>query len=773
MPTGAPKHSGRWADAAASKVSPAPRRPPRRALLLLPLAAAWVRPAEAPPAPSFDPAECLAEVRHVLREEGLASPRAAALTAPLERAGDLWVLRLKVARAAVALANGGARAAEPAAALDTAPLGLPGFGAWLKLQASSPSVSDLLSWAAAEPYEPFARDAATLAARLARTATEKTAVREVLASWEARGVPTARAVIDLALALARVAPDAAEARRLRLTLAASHPDAPERDADLFDAVDLKEFEAVVRGGSGELRTARALTLALRAPKEALALLPQAPTAPAARLDVAEVRFLTGDVTGALRLLRSPVPPVFADEQETRRAQALELDAEMRLLLHGEGGVTSARGARRRRAKVLTTAPGPPRPFREETRARAAGLLARAGELLVQPLSDANRRRLAVDAARISLRMGRAADARHLVGQIVLFDPTSGVIAEEFFREAFEAYHQGRFAEAAASFEEQASLYREPAIRRRTTYWAGRAREKNGQQAAARILYASLIAGTSADLYAVWAAAALSLPLPPGPPAPGRFSDDAVPDETAISPPSHELLACGFPDLADDAAEAEGVTDPLFLAILASERGDHRRAAKLLKLRWPELGSPEEGAVPLAARRAYYPIAHAALVEEAAAKASLPSALVFGLIRQESVFTTDLRSRAGAVGLMQLMPATGRQLHRRENHRGRPDLRDPAVNVRLGVAYLRKMLDVFGGDPVLALAAYNAGPARARRWQKDLGALSADEFVESIPAAETRLYVKRVLFFEGAYAALYGLPGGVGPASLASREAGSR
>ena len=120
--------------------------------------------------------------------------------------------------------------------------------------------------------------------------------------------------------------------------------------------------------------------------------------------------------------------------------------------------------------------------------------------------------------------------------------------------------------------------------------------------------------------------------------------------------------------------------------------------------------------------------------------------------------------------MQLMPATGRQLHRREGHGGRPDLENPAVNVRLGVAYLRRLLDDFGGDTVLALAAYNAGPARARRWRSDLAALPADEFFESIPFSETRFYVKRVLFFEGAYASLYGVPASV-PAR--TREHGRR
>jgi len=119
--------------------------------------------------------------------------------------------------------------------------------------------------------------------------------------------------------------------------------------------------------------------------------------------------------------------------------------------------------------------------------------------------------------------------------------------------------------------------------------------------------------------------------------------------------------------------------------------------------------------------------------------------------------------------MQLMPATGRALHRREKQKGRPDLADPAVNVRLGVTYLKQLLDRFEGDLVLVLSAYNAGPGRARRWKKELGSLPPDEFVESIPLPESRLYVKRVLFFQGAYAALYGLPLTV-PAALTPKAA---
>ncbi len=734
----------------------APQRPGRRVVLLLALVPSLARGAgEAGPPPVSG--ERLAAVRRALREEGPGSPRAAALAASLESAGGLWPLRLRVARAAVALGAGGSTSPAPGLLLDTAPIGLPGLGPYLALLARHPSVTALLSFASAERYEPLARDAATLAARLSRTTAEKSAVRKSLAAWGARGAPTPRVTADLALARARVAATPAEARSLLLALAAERPDAPERDPDIFDATDRKAFESAVKSGPEEFRTARALALAARAPSEALSLLPRAPGTPRARLEAAEVRLVTGDPAGALRLLRTPAPPLRAGDAEAAHARALELTAELRLLLHGETARAPSRRPGRQRPRTVTTLPTPPPLFDAETRGRAAGLLARARDLLDGEIADADRRRLAADAARTALRAGEPGLARRLVDTILLADPGSTVLSEELFRGAFEAYRQGRFAEAAAAFDDQAALYRDLTVRRRAAYWAGRAREKGGEADAARARYAALVPGTSPDLYAAWAADALGLPPPPASPLPAGSSLETPPEGAAAGPPSREFLACGLPDLARDAAEAEGVTDPLFLADLDAERGDYRRATRLLKARWPELGSPEEGAVPLEARRAYYPLVHVAVVEEEAARAALPAALVFGLIRQESVFTPDVKSRAGAVGLMQLMPRTGRQLGRHEKRAGRPNLSDPAVNVRLGVTYLRQMLDAFGGDAVVALAAYNAGPGRARRWRRDLATLPVDEFVESIPAPESRLYVKRVLFFEGAYAALYCLP----------------
>jgi soluble lytic murein transglycosylase len=117
----------------------------------------------------------------------------------------------------------------------------------------------------------------------------------------------------------------------------------------------------------------------------------------------------------------------------------------------------------------------------------------------------------------------------------------------------------------------------------------------------------------------------------------------------------------------------------------------------------------------------------------------------GVTRSESLFMPDVRSSAGAVGLMQLMPATGRLMARSLNlpYRGLTTLTNPDINVQLGTAYLERMLDRFAQNKVLATAAYNAGPGRVERWLPE-SPLAADIWMDSIPFTETRRYVRRVL-----------------------------
>jgi soluble lytic murein transglycosylase len=133
------------------------------------------------------------------------------------------------------------------------------------------------------------------------------------------------------------------------------------------------------------------------------------------------------------------------------------------------------------------------------------------------------------------------------------------------------------------------------------------------------------------------------------------------------------------------------------------------------------------------------------------------ALVLGLMRQESSFDPGVVSGAGAVGLMQLMPATARQIA--GGGQSAADLKNPGDNMRLGVAYFENLLQEFGGVRPYAIAAYNAGPHRARAWIAANGDPGGDaaspamiDWIEQIPFAETRNYVQRVLENTAIYAA---------------------
>jgi soluble lytic murein transglycosylase len=128
-----------------------------------------------------------------------------------------------------------------------------------------------------------------------------------------------------------------------------------------------------------------------------------------------------------------------------------------------------------------------------------------------------------------------------------------------------------------------------------------------------------------------------------------------------------------------------------------------------------------------------------------AQLALDEAWVYGLIRQESRFIPEARSVKGASGLMQLMPQTARWVARRiglKNWRW-SQVTDVGTNVGLGTYYLRHVLDALDGQPVLASAAYNAGPNRARAWRPE-SAMEGAVFAETIPFTETRLYVKNVM-----------------------------
>jgi soluble lytic murein transglycosylase len=142
----------------------------------------------------------------------------------------------------------------------------------------------------------------------------------------------------------------------------------------------------------------------------------------------------------------------------------------------------------------------------------------------------------------------------------------------------------------------------------------------------------------------------------------------------------------------------------------------------------------------------YPIAFQDTLAPAAKHLALDLSWIYGLIRQESVFRPNAVSHVGAMGLMQLMPDTGKKVSARIGLTldGPRALLDPNTNLTVGSNYLSTLLQHFSGSEPLATAAYNAGEERVKDWRPDSGTLSADVWIDTIPYTETRHYVQRVM-----------------------------
>lgn len=173
----------------------------------------------------------------------------------------------------------------------------------------------------------------------------------------------------------------------------------------------------------------------------------------------------------------------------------------------------------------------------------------------------------------------------------------------------------------------------------------------------------------------------------------------------------------------------------------------------------------KNSIPWKARAAYselfyylmYPVPYPAQVLEHAARYDLPPHLVYAMIREESRFDRNAVSRAGAVGLMQLMPETGRYVARELEipNWGDEHLLDPEVNLAFGIWYASSLMEISDGDYLRMLAAYNAGPANAKRWfsRRDRASNIVD-VVDGIDFKETRLYVQRIVESANVYHRLY-------------------
>lgn len=209
----------------------------------------------------------------------------------------------------------------------------------------------------------------------------------------------------------------------------------------------------------------------------------------------------------------------------------------------------------------------------------------------------------------------------------------------------------------------------------------------------------------------------------------------------------------------DAAKANSPDSPLInlrIAQIFRAQGEPVAAINALKRSYPDYGQtlPEE--MSREAWDIFYPLRYWSNIREEARRHGLDPYFIAGLIRQETVFDPKARSRANAMGLMQLLPSTGLAVARRSSTGAitTSDLFNPVINIQLGTAYVKQMVDRFDGRLEYVAAAYNGGPTRVARWVRELPATEIEEWVESIPLSETRLYVQGVYRNSRQYMRLY-------------------
>jgi soluble lytic murein transglycosylase len=319
----------------------------------------------------------------------------------------------------------------------------------------------------------------------------------------------------------------------------------------------------------------------------------------------------------------------------------------------------------------------------------------------------------------------------------------------------------RFAEAAMTLERTARLQPPSQWTAGFLYWAGRAHLALGQTERARNLFGETVQrykNAYHGLRALEELARLKVPEPPTPPAVEAATTEPPLSERERERVRQLLLIDAFEEAV---IELRRLGDsPLLRSTLAWvewREGRFLPAIITLKRAHPEWLSEAGDRLPTEMWHILFPIRYEEELRREAAEKGLDASLVAALILQESSFDAAALSRAGARGLMQVMPATGRRIARAKGVRfRRAGLHDPATSLDFGTHYLRQMSDRYEGDVEKVLAAYNAGPNRVDAWLAERPGLSGEEFVESIPFTETRQYVMIVLANREHYRRLYHL-----------------
>ncbi len=343
-----------------------------------------------------------------------------------------------------------------------------------------------------------------------------------------------------------------------------------------------------------------------------------------------------------------------------------------------------------------------------------------------------------------------------------------------WKAAWLSYRQGRLEEAKKEFTRHVQLYPDSPETAAAVYWRARVAEQQNDMPTARAWYLKLTVryrnyyyGCLArqrlvkigDSPAIHDAALDRIPPLPAPPA-AAARIVAPPEELRVEK-SKLLENAGLTDFAvkelqaaDGGKNANWAT--LEIARIYGESGQYHRALRFMKSAVPSYFAIDISALPRQYWDYLFPRPYWTEVRRFAMENQLDPYLVLALIRQESEFNPGAVSRSNALGLMQLLPVTGRQTARELRMRAfrTENLLVPNTNLQLGTHYFSTMLQHYNGQVEYALAAYNAGPNRVQDWLGGGNYHEIAEFVESIPFTETREYVQSIIRNAQIYRRLY-------------------
>lgn len=349
---------------------------------------------------------------------------------------------------------------------------------------------------------------------------------------------------------------------------------------------------------------------------------------------------------------------------------------------------------------------------------------------------------------------------------------SGRFAERAaWKAGWWAYRHGDMAAAVAYFEGGARAFPRSDYRPGWLYWSGRAKQRQGDAAgaAARLtLAATDYRNSYYGRLAIGQLDEASRAISP--------SITTRPDVRIAAPPTERqiglLMTLGLYDLA--LAEVQYARrvwgdSPALLATtaLAQHRaGRLRLGINAMKRAYPQYLAAGGELLPPEILRVIFPVDYWQQFQGSASRHGLDPFLVVALAAQESTFDAAIKSSAGAIGLMQIMPATGRAVARELGIKAfsATRLADPEINMAIGTEYFKDLVSRFG-HAAYALAGYNAGGHRVIRWKAERPNLPVDEWIDDIPFPETQNYVKRILGTAEDYRRLYGGGGVLQPTAL--------